>query len=206
MTNSIKLNYKINRYNDLIDYVVSRTLIVFFFKITLGVLKNICLQEIYGSGFFKVLMGSLIGLSILITTLILINVAFTLIRIKFDFTLIRTKFENFKQFYNEGRNEYGLGLVISLIIFLDYFFYILINNFNHQTYKDGRKYFDNDLQTQESIVYNYEKSKSGKFIIRENKLSKIFYVIAIISVLFFKGNPFVNNYYGVYNLYIRVHG
>ncbi len=186
----IKLNHKENRYNDLIDYVLSRTLIVFFFKLTFGgILKNIIIYHQFlpsynpynELGFIELLTGFLTGLSILIAIVILINVTFTLIRIKF---------KKIKQFYNEN------GLVKSFNIFFSNFFDVLNKNCRYEIGRDGKKYFYNDLQAKESIVYNYEiKEKS---ILRENKLSQIFYVIAIISVLFFEGNPFLNNYYGIY--------
>lgn len=183
----IKLNHKENRYNDLIDYVLSRTLIIFFFKLTFGVLNNIYhhLNSFNELGFIEVLKGFLIGLSILIVIVILINVTFTLIRIKL---------KKIKQFYNEN------GLVKSFNIFFNNFFGILHKNYEYEIDRDGEKYFYNDLQAKESIVYNYEKKE--KSILRENKISSIFYVIAIISILFFKGNSFVNNYYGIYNRYI----
>lgn len=183
----IKLINKENRYNDLIYYVLSRTLIVFFFKITFGILKKTYRQLNYFNelGFLEALMRLLICFSILIITIIFIN---------FTFTLIRIKFKNLKQFFNEN------GVVKSLNIFLSNFFDILIKNYEYEKDRDSKKYFHDSFETHESIVYNYEIS--GKTVIRENKLSEIFYVIAIISVLFFKGNPFVNNYYGIYNTYV----
>lgn len=183
----IKLNHKENKYHDLIDYVLSRTLIVFFFKLTFGTLKNIYhqLNSFNELGFIEVLIGFLTGLSILLAILILINITFTLLRIKF---------KRIKQFYNEN------GLVKSFKIFFSNFFDVFHKNYVYEIDRDGKKYFYNDLQAKESIVYNYEiKEKS---ILRENKLSQIFYVIAIISISFFKGNSFINNYYGIYNSYI----
>lgn len=180
----MRTNHKLNNYSDLIDYILSRTLIVFFFKITFGILKNIYFH-ITSDRLSKPLIEFLVDLSLLILMVILINIVFT---------LIRTRFKKIIQFY------YKNGLIKSSQYFFKNFFVIFTKNFTYEFERDDKIYIYDDLKTKKSIVFSYEKNKNH--IVRRNKLSSIFYVTAIISVLIFKGNPFVNNYYGIYNNYV----
>lgn len=123
----IKLNNTENKFKDLFYYALSKTIIVFLFKLNFGILKNICRVFYFYDdlGFFKMIIELWFGLLSFITGVIFVIITSVLIGINL---------KNFKPFC------------------------------------------------------------------KKDELKEIFYFIAIISVLFFKGNPLINNYYGVYNL------
>lgn len=192
---------KKDKYRELLIYVLSRTFIVFFVKLLLGIIKfNNAKFEMFFESFSVSFWEALFGLVVILMTIILIAIFINLI-----FTILRLA-DNKGEIINYLK-QYGFWDNVRQ--FINNFFPLLKKNAKYEWNRDKVKYMYSMNPKKDSLLYEYKNKDTNnrndsceRDTKKRCKLTNQFIIIAIFSVLFFKGNPFLNKFYGVYNSFV----